>query len=49
MKIFNSMKKRLFTILAVAILSVTASYAQALTGTYFLDNSLFRTRLNPAF
>ena len=43
------MKNKIFTLFAAAILSISAVSAQALTGTYFLDNSLMRTRLNPAF
>lgn len=43
------MKNKIFTIFMAAILTVTAASAQTLTGTYFLDNSLSRTRLNPAF
>ena len=43
------MKNKIFTLFAAAILSISAASAQALTGTYFLDNSLMKNRLNPAF
>ena len=43
------MRRRYFTmILAMMLLPVIAG-AQALKGSYFLDNSLMRNRLNPAF
>lgn len=43
------MKRRIFTTI-FAVLAITAGAgAQALTGSYFLDNSLMKTRLNPAF
>ncbi|MGM9736711.1 MAG: DUF5723 family protein [Candidatus Cryptobacteroides sp.] len=41
--------KRFFTTIFAALAITAAAGAQALTGSYFLDNSLMRNRLNPAF
>lgn len=45
----NSMRKRYITIIMAMMLLPMVMGAQALKGSYFLDNSLLRTRLNPAF
>ena len=41
--------KRIFTTIFAVLAISAAAGAQALTGSYFLDNSLMRNRLNPAF
>lgn len=43
------MRKRYLTIIMAVLLLPMTMGAQALKGSYFLDNSLLRTRLNPAF
>ena len=43
------MRKRYITILAALMLLPLMAGAQALKGSYFLDGSLQRNRLNPAF
>ena len=43
------MRKRYLTIIMAVLLLPMTMGAQALKGSYFIDNSLLRTRLNPAF
>ena len=43
------MKRKNIIILAIALLMPFVAGAQALKGSYFLDNSLNRNKMNPAF
>lgn len=43
------MKRNLFVIIAIMLLAPMVLGAQTLKGSYFLDNSLNRNKLNPAF
>lgn len=43
------MRKRYIILVLCLLTSVFCSYGQTLRSTYFLDNSLYRYRLNPAF
>ena len=45
----TTMRKRYLTIVLALLLLPMSIGAQALKGSYFLDNSLTRTKLNPAF
>lgn len=44
-----NMKKKIITSITAALVTAVVASAQALTGSYFLDNSLMKNRLNPAF